>query len=255
MAIDVHCHLNDEAFDNDYMDIVGNFSADNIDYAIVSGYDLQSSLKAIDIARLSDNVYAAIGFHPENVDDYKNGDFERLLPLYKDEKVVAVGEIGLDYHYEPYDEKKQKEFFLKQLEIANEVLLPVVIHQRDCGMDILNILKENRINAPVVLHCFSESLEMCKEFLKLGCYISIGGVVTYKNAGKLLDVAKYVPTYMLLTETDCPYLSPVPMRGKRNEPKNVNYVTAKIAELRGITKEELEKDVLLNFKRIFTKIK
>ncbi len=255
MAIDVHCHLNDEAFENDYKDIVGNFSADNIQYAIVSGYNLESSKKAIEISRLSEKTFAAIGIHPENVDDYKDGDFETLEALYNDEKVVAVGEIGLDYHWHPYDEKKQKEFFIKQLNTANEVNLPVVIHQRDCGMDILNILKAEKPKTPIVLHCFSESLEMCKEFLKLGCFISIGGVVTYKNAGKLLDVAKYVPTNMLLTETDSPYLSPVPMRGKRNEPKYVNYVTEKIAELKGIEKEALEEEVLSNFKRIFTKIR
>lgn len=255
MAVDVHCHLNDQAFEHDHKDIVGNFSADNIDYAIVSGYDVESSLKAIDIARLSERTYAAIGIHPENVEGAEISDIDRLLPLYSDEKVVAVGEIGLDYHWKPYDEAKQKAFFVKQLEVAESVSLPVVIHQRDCGMDILDTLKNNKPKVPVVLHCFSESLEMCKEFLKLGCFISIGGVVTYKNAGKLLDVAKFVPTDMLLSETDCPYLSPVPMRGKRNEPKNVNFVVEKIAQLKGIEKTALEEQILLNFKRVFDKIK
>lgn len=255
MAIDVHCHLNDEAFNNDYKDIVGNFSADNIDYAIVSGYDVESSEKAIEIARLSERTYAAIGIHPENSKDCSLSDIEKLLPKYSDDKVVAVGEIGLDYHWKPFDEGRQKEFFIRQLDVAKEVNLPVVIHQRDCGTDILEILKAKKPSVPIVLHCFSESPEMCKEFLKLNCYISIGGVVTYKNANKLLDVARLVPTDMLLTETDCPYLSPVPMRGKRNEPKYVNYVTETLAKLRETTKEELEAQVLSNFKRIFTKIK
>lgn len=255
MAIDVHCHLNDEAFAKDYRNIVANFPSDNVDFAIVPGYNLSSSLKAIEIARLSDRTFAAIGFHPQNVDDFEEGDFERMQSLYSDEKVVAVGEIGLDYHWKPFDEKKQKEFFVRQIEIAESVRLPIVVHQRDCGTDILEIIKKLKPQVPVVLHCFSESVEMCREFVKLNCYISLGGVLTYKNAGKLIDVAKFVPNELLLTETDCPYLTPVPMRGERNEPKYVNFVTETLARFRNTTKEAVENTVLENFKRVFSKIK
>lgn len=255
MAIDAHCHLNDEVFNNDYMNIVGSLSADNVSIALICGYNMESSIKAIEIANKSNNLYCAIGFHPENIDEYSEGDFEKLIELYADKKVVAVGEIGLDYHWQPFDKGKQKDFFIKQIEIANKVDLPIIVHQRDCGMDILNILKEYKVNRGVMLHCFSESVEMLREFIKLNCYISIGGTVTFKNARTLLEVAKTVPMEFLLTETDCPYLTPTPHRGKRNEPKYVNYVQQKIAELKGIDEKELEKQIEDNFKRLFYKVK
>lgn len=255
MAIDAHCHLNDEAYNDDLFDIVGRLSADNVNIAVIAGYNLDSSLKALEISKRSDNLYCALGFHPENIDEIKNGDFERIKELYVDKKVVAVGEIGLDYHFPPFDKEKQKEIFAYQLELADEVDLPVIIHQRDCGMDILNILKKKMPKRGVMLHCFSESVEMLKEFLKLRCYISIGGTVTFKNARSLLDVAKLVPNELILTETDCPYLSPTPFRGQRNEPKNVNLVQNKLAELRQTVEKEFEKQVEENFKRLFYKVK
>jgi len=255
MAIDCHCHLNDQAFEEDLQNIVGSLTADKVDYAIISGYNLESSLKAIEIAEKSEILYACTGFHPENVDDIRKGDFEKLIQTYNHPKVVAVGEIGLDYHWRQDNKKEQKKIFLKQLGIAESLKMPVVIHQRDCGMDVLEILKKRGVKDGVVLHCFSESVEMAKEFVKLGCYISLGGVITYKNAGKLLDVAKFVPKDLLLTETDSPYLTPVPKRGKRNEPKYTNFVLDKLAELRNEDREQLAQAIENNFKRVFTKIK
>lgn len=180
-------------------------------------------------------LYFAAGFHPSNLQDYQTGDEERLASLLQSPKGVAVGEIGLDYHYEDTDEAAQKRAFCAQLELAEALSLPVIIHSRDAAADTLRILKDNRakLRAGGVMHCFSGSPETAKEYLKLGLYISFAGPVTFKNARRLDEVAKMVPPERILAETDSPYLAPEPFRGTLNTPKNVVQVYEKLAQLRG----------------------
>ena len=202
-------------------------------------------------------LYFAAGFHPSNLQDYQTGDEERLASLLQSPKGVAVGEIGLDYHYEDTDEAAQKRAFCAQLELAEALSLPVIIHSRDAAADTLRILKDNRakLRAGGVMHCFSGSPETAKEYLKLGLYISFAGPVTFKNARRLDEVAKIVPPERILAETDSPYLAPEPFRGTLNTPKNVVQVYEKLAPLRGEETEALALRIKQNAKTLFYKIR
>lgn len=202
-------------------------------------------------------LYFAAGFHPSNLQDYQTGDEERLASLLQSPKGVAVGEIGLDYHYEDTDEAAQKRAFCAQLELAEALSLPVIIHSRDAAADTLRILKDNRakLRAGGVMHCFSGSPETAKEYLKLGLYISFAGPVTFKNARRLDEVAKMVPPERILAETDSPYLAPEPFRGTLNTPKNVVQVYEKLAQLRGEEVFALAARIHENAKTLFYKIR
>ena len=202
-------------------------------------------------------LYFAAGFHPSNLQDYQKGDEERLASLLQSPKGVAVGEIGLDYHYEDTDEAAQKRAFCAQLELAEVLSLPVIIHSRDAAADTLRILKDNRakLRAGGVMHCFSGSPETAKEYLKLGLYISFAGPVTFKNARRLDEVAKIVPPERILAETDSPYLAPEPFRGTLNTPQNVVQVYAKLAQLRGEELFALAARIKQNAKTLFYKIR
>ena len=202
-------------------------------------------------------LYFAAGFHPSNLQDYQKGDEERLASLLQSPKGVAVGEIGLDYHYEDTDEAAQKRAFCAQLELAEALSLPVIIHSRDAAADTLQILKDNRakLRAGGVMHCFSGSPETAKEYLKLGLYISFAGPVTFKNARRLDEVAKIVPPERILAETDSPYLAPEPFRGTLNTPKNVVQVYEKLAQLRGEELFALAARIHENAKTLFYKIR
>ena len=202
-------------------------------------------------------LYFAAGFHPSNLQGYQKGDEERLASLLQSPKGVAVGEIGLDYHYEDTDEAAQKRAFCAQLELAEALSLPVIIHSRDAAADTLRILKDNRakLRAGGVMHCFSGSPETAKEYLKLGLYISFAGPVTFKNARRLDEVAKIVPPERILAETDSPYLAPEPFRGTLNTPKNVVQVYEKLAQLRGEELFALAARIHENAKTLFYKIR
>ena len=230
---DSHTHLTDEIYDKSVEQIVNDAKLNNVNYIVDIGYNESTSSAAVKNAEMFEGVYATVGLHPENVDEY-TGNFDYIYELAKSSKVVAIGEIGLDYHYDNSEEHKakQKELFIKQIEIANELDLPVVIHSRDADMDMLEILKANKIKNNFVMHCFSSSVEVLKEVLKLGAYVSIAGPVTFKNARSLIDVTKLVPDDKLLIETDAPYLAPEPHRGKKNESAYVIHTANKIAELR-----------------------
>ena len=255
MAIDTHCHLNDERYD-DVNEVIASLTSNNITNGVVIGYNMETSVSAMKLADENEILYSVIGFHPGNIHEIKDGDMEKLEALAVNKKVVAIGEIGLDYHYEPYDKDAQKRVFIQQLNIAKRTGLPVVIHQRDCGMDLLAILKEHyKELSGIIMHCFSESTEMAEEFIKMGCYISFAGPLTFKNSKSLPDVAKMTPKELILSETDCPYLTPHPHRGKRNEPKYVSLVVEKLAELREVTYEEMEKQIEENAKKVFFKMK
>lgn len=249
---DSHTHLTDEIYDKSVEQIVNDAKLNNVNYIVDIGYNESTSSAAVKNAEMFEGVYATVGLHPENVDEYA-GNFDYIYELAKSSKVVAIGEIGLDYHYDNSEEHKakQKELFIKQIEIANELDLPVVIHSRDADMDMLEILKLHKIKNNCVMHCFSSSVEVLKEVLKLGCYVSIAGPVTFKNARSLIDVAKLVPDDKLLIETDAPYLAPEPFRGKKNEAAYVVHTAEKVAELREISLEKLAEITTANAKRFY----
>ena len=236
--VDTHAHLMDEMYDDDLNDVIKRCVDGNLKYVVNIGYSEATSRKAVEMANRYEWMYAVVGMHPDECNGDEPG-MEFIKELANDKKVVAIGEIGLDYHYDSTNKENQKKAFIKQLQLANELRLPVVIHSRDADMDMLEILRAHKIENGFVMHCFSSSVEVAKEVLKLGAYISLAGTVTFKNARNLLEVAKMVPEDRLLVETDCPYLTPEPNRGKRNEPVNVWDTAKKVAELREISLEEL----------------
>ena len=248
--IDSHAHLMDERYHDDVEEVIKRCLENNVGGIVNIGYDKESSYQAISFAERYDFMYAAIGLHPD-VCNAKNVDFTFLEKLADHKKVLAIGEIGLDYHYEETNRENQKQGFMKQIKLANEFSLPVAIHSRDADMDMLKILKENKIENGFVMHCFSSSVEVAKEILKLGGYISLAGTVTFKNARNPKEVAEIVPMDKLLVETDSPYLTPEPYRGQRNEPWHVWETAKKIAEIKKIPIEELVSSVTNNIKYFY----
>ncbi len=256
MFVDTHCHLNDDRFEN-LDNVYNNILENNISFAINMGCDIQSSIEGKDLAEKYENIYFGAGFHPSEIDKFLPNDIDKIATLAMHKKCVAIGEIGLDYHYEGINKDKQKSLFLMQLELAKTLKLPVSIHSRDCTFDMINILKDNKnlLEYGGVMHCFSGSLETAKILIDLGLYISFSGTLTFKNAKNLVDVAVYLPTDKCLTETDCPYLSPEPFRGKTNEPKNVKYVLERLSQIKNIDITEMANIVMDNTKTLFYKIK
>lgn len=250
ILFDSHTHLTDEMYDGKQEEIVNNAIKNDVLFMVDIGYSKETSIKATKNANKYETVFATVGIHPENVNEYE-GNFEFIYDLAKNKKVVAIGEIGLDYHYDGYDKNLQKDIFIKQIKIANELELPVVIHSRDADMDMIDILKRYKIKNGFVMHCFSSSVEILKEMLKLDAYVSIAGPVTFKNARSLLDIAKLIPEDRLLIETDAPYLAPEPYRGKRNESSYIRHTAQKIAELRGCSLEKLAEITTANAKRFY----
>ncbi len=245
MLFDTHVHLNDPIYD-DFTTVINDAKNNNVNKMLVVGYDLESSKRAIDLAKKYSFIYAAIGIHPSEANkDYKK-DLKQLEILITD-KVVAIGEIGLDYHYDDINKENQKDLFIKQLELAKKYNLPISIHSRDACNDTYTILKEyqNCFNKGI-MHCYAYSLEMAHEFIKLGLSLGIGGVVTYKNAKELKRVVENINLKHIVLETDAPYLTPTPFRGKRNEPRYVEYVAKEIAILKNINVKEIEKQTFIN---------
>ncbi len=257
MYIDVHAHLTDDVFAESDV-VASEILAAGVGLVICSGYDLKSSLKACALAEKYDYIYFSAGFQPQELGKYKDGDFERLRALLRHEKCVAVGEIGLDYHYEDNPPKDlQKEAFVSQIKLAFEEGLPIVIHSRDCAEDMLHILKEKRnyLGHGGVLHCYSHSAEQSKSFEDLGLYFSFGGTATFDTARKVKKSVAAVSLDRILTETDSPYLTPVPKRGQfPNTPANIPYIVEKLAEIKGISVQELKDKVQENAWRLFKKL-
>lgn len=252
MLIDSHAHLDDERFDKDRDDIIKSLYESYVELVINPGADLNSSIKAVALAEKYDNIYAAVGVHPHSASEMDQSTMDILRSFAAREKVVAIGEIGLDYYYDNSPRDVQRRWFREQLRLAKEVDLPVIIHSRDAAGDTMEILKEEQDGRLTgVLHCYSGSVEMAEEYIKLGFYISLAGPVTFKNAKVPKEVAKAVPLDKLLIETDSPYMTPEPYRGKRNEPKYVRYVAETLAELRGISLEELAEKTSENAKKLF----
>lgn len=256
--IDTHAHLTDEAYDDRRATMIQNFKADGLDYVLTIGCDFKSSVDCVALAEKYDNVYAVIGVHPEELHTYTDETREYFLKVAKHPKVVAIGEIGLDYHYRSDNKDEQKRVFIDQLKLANEVKLPVVIHNRDSIGDMLEILENNKdlLKNGALFHCFSESVETYKRLKKLGIKVAFGGVCTFKNAVNVVKTLENVDLDDFVIETDCPYLTPMPYRGKMtNEPKFVRFVAEKIAEVRGLCLDEIIKIADENTYNFFKKIK
>ena len=260
MYIDVHCHLTGEEFDTvgGVEEVLRRAKENGVGIVIASGFDLESSRVCMQIAQRFDEVYFCAGFHPSELDKYREGDLQELEALCRHPKCVAVGEIGLDYHFDDNPPKEvQRELFIKQLALAEELGLPVVLHSRDAAAETLLLLQEHKhlLRKGGLMHCYSYSVEMMGSFAALGLSFSFGGTSTFKNAKKTQECARLVPASRILTETDCPYLTPVPYRGVfPNEPKNVKHVAAQLAALRNENEEELQKQILQNAKALFFKL-
>lgn len=248
--IDAHGHITNDCF-NDVEDVINRAKEGGVTKVVCSAFNLLSSQNALALAEKYPSVYANVGFHPENVGEMEKNSFAEIEKMAKNEKVVAIGEIGLDYHSEGFDKEKQKEVFIKQIEIANKLKKPIVVHSREAMGDTIEVLQKFPPICPSLMHCYSGSFESAKILMKLGFSFSIGGVVTFKNAKNLPEVVEKIPLDRLLLETDCPFMTPVPFRGQRNEPKNVVYVADKIARIKGISIEEVAAVTTENAKRLF----
>lgn len=253
MLYDTHCHINDKAYSRDMAEVITRAREAGVKEMNVVGCDWESSLSAVEIAQREQGIYAVVGVHPSDSHTYCDELEEALYSWAKEEKVVAIGEIGLDYHYPDTDKEVQAIVFRRQLKVAHEVGLPIVIHTRDAMADTFKILKEERQAGDYrgVFHCYSGSYEDGLTALKLGFYLGVDGPLTYPNSRKLPEIVKKVPLERLLIETDCPYLTPQQYRGKRNEPSYVRFVAEKIAEIRGITYQEVAKATTDNAHRLF----
>ena len=250
MLFDTHTHLDDEKFDTDREEVIASLKDAGVSLCVNIGANIETSKASIALAEQYDFIYAAVGVHPNDVGTMQDEDLKTLEEMTKNPRVVAIGEIGLDYHYDEPEPEVQKVWFEKQLRLAEKLGLPYVIHDRDAHADVLEIIKKvGYFNG--VMHCFSGSAEMARQVTNLGMYVSIAGQVTFKNAPKVKVVAESVPLDKLLIETDSPYLTPEPFRGKRNNSGYVKYTAAKIAELRGMTAEEIAKITMENGKRFY----
>ena len=233
MIIDTHAHINPLEYDN--MDEIIEKLKENI--IINNGTDEKTNEMVLNIASKNSNFYAAIGYHPENIDTIKDYDLKLLEEQLKNPKVVAIGEIGLDYHYRVDNKEKQKELFIKQLKLAQKYNLPVIVHSRDAIEDTFNILNEYKVKADI--HCFSSSLEMALRFIKLGSLIGIGGTLTFKGNKKTIEIVENIDLSKMLLETDSPYLAPEPLRGTKNDSTNLKYVIEAIAKIKNIDEKEV----------------
>jgi TatD DNase family protein len=250
--VDSHAHLNDPQLASELSAVVERARQAGVMHIINVGDSVNGSQLAIDQAEQHSCVWAAVAVHPHEAASLDDRAVELLREMSRNPRVVAIGEIGLDYYYENHDREVQKRAFGRQIELALDVGLPVIVHNRDAHADVLSILKEAASRGVTgVLHCYSGSLELAMEFIDLGFFISIAGPVTFKNAKRPVEVASNIPLDRLLIETDCPYLAPVPVRGRRNEPAYVRYTAEKIAELRGVTLEELAEATSKNSARLF----
>ena len=246
MLIDTHLHLIDQDYDYDIDKIIERANNNNVNKLIVSGAEIEDNFLNIKHLSKYNNIYFTCGFHPEVADHITDEDINNLEELAKNDKVVAIGEIGLDYYYTKENKEKQKEIFKRQLDLAKKLNLPVVIHTRDAFLDTYNILKEYDLKG--VIHCFSSSLEVAKEYISLGYLLGIGGIVTFKNS-KLKDVVKEIGLKNIVLETDSPFLSPD--RGHKNEPANIKAIAEFISEYLGIPFEEVAKITTDNAKKLF----
>ncbi|MDA1478231.1 TatD family hydrolase [Bacillus changyiensis] len=252
MLFDTHAHLNAEQYHEDLKEVIARAREEKVEHIVVVGFDRPTINRAMELIEEYEFIYAAIGWHPVDAIDLTDEDLSWIKELSSHEKVVALGEMGLDYHWDKSPKDVQKEVFRKQIALAKQVNLPIVIHNRDATEDVITILREEGAEqVGGIMHCFTGSAEIAKECIDMNFYISFGGPITFKNAKKPKEVAKQIPIDRVLIETDCPYLTPHPFRGKRNEPSYVKFVAEQIAELKGLTYEEVAAKTTENAKKLF----
>lgn len=249
---DTHSHLNSPKFADEVDDLIARARENGVREIVIPSYDYDSVLRGLEIAEQHDGIYMAVGYHPCDLNGLTDDHYQQIYDWAKRDKVVAIGEIGLDYYWDTTTPELQQDMFRKQIAIAKELDLPIVIHDRDAHGDLVKMLKEeDAAKVGGIMHCFSGSWEMAQECMKMNFYISFGGPVTFKNGKRPAEVASQVPLDRLLVETDAPYLTPEPHRGKRNEPAYVRHVAEKIAALREISLEELAEQTTANAHRVF----
>lgn len=255
MIIDSHAHLNDDRLIDQVESIVSTMQKDNLEAIVNVSYDIKSAETGLELAKKFNNIYTTLGIHPHDSKSAKQSDYDYFSLNAKSNKVVAIGEIGLDYYYDFSPRETQKEVFIEQLELANHLSLPVVFHLRDAYADFIKILKEhkNLICCGGLMHCYSGSLELVNEFSKFDFYFAFGGAITFKNAKKD-NILNAVPRDRLMIETDCPYMAPEPYRGRTNYPKMLNLVAQKLADSIQLSLEEVEKITTENTKRFYNKM-
>lgn len=248
MFIDTHCHILSEYYDN-IDEVVNQCKKNNVNRIIVNGCDINSNKEVLELVSKYDIIYGAIGFHPTELDDFNDEYFEFLENNISNPKIVAIGEIGLDYYYDNTDKNKQKEIFKRQLDIANKYSKPIIVHSRNSIQDTYNILKEYNLFGSI--HCFSGSVEMAREFIKIGYKLGIGGIITYKNAKNIREVVKNIDLSYILLETDSPYLTPSPYRGKNNSPQYIPLIASTIADIKNISINDVSEVTTANAEEIF----
>lgn len=252
MLIDSHAHLDDESFDNDRADVIDSLNDNGVELVLNPGSDYESSVRAVELSGKYDCIYAAVGCHPHDSKDMSVDLLEKFRQMAAGPKVLAIGEIGLDYYYDHSDRETQRKWFREQIILANELDMPYIVHDRDAHEDVMRIMKEeHKSHTRGILHCYSGSVEMAREFIKLGFYIALGGPVTFKKSKTPKLVAREIPLEYLLVETDSPYLTPEPNRGKRNEPAYVKFAAAEIARIRELPFETIADETNKNFRKLF----
>lgn len=252
MIFDTHSHYDDRAFDEDREELLQSFSGKGIGNVVTVGADIKTSKAALQLAEQYDFIYAAVGVHPSDTGDLTEADLAWLKEVSSQEKVVAIGEIGLDYHWPEPEREIQKKWFAAQMRLAREVNLPVIYHSREAAEDTMQMIrKEKSWELGGVIHCYSYSREIAREYVDMGFYIGVGGVVTFKNGRKLKETVEDIPLERIVLETDCPYLSPEPNRGKRNDSTNLIYVVREIAKIKGISEEEVIEVTENNAKKMY----
>ena len=252
MIFDTHAHYDDEAFDEDRDEVLTSLRERGVGTVVNVGASMEGSRRSVSLSEEYEFVYSAVGVHPDEVGELREEDMEWMREQLQKPKVVAVGEIGLDYYWDKEGHDLQKKWFLRQLKLAKELKKPVIIHSREAAADTMELLKANyHGEMPMVMHCYSYSPERAREYRKMGLYLGIGGVLTFKNAKKLKETVLESPMEYLLLETDCPYLAPVPNRGKRNDSGMLKYVVQELAALKGITPEEVIRITEENARRFY----
>ena len=251
MIFDTHAHYDDEQFDADREELLDSMAEQGVGTIVNVSASYPSCEQVTEMVQKYPFMYAAVGVHPDHVGDLNEETFARMKKLFANDKVIAVGEIGLDYYWDNESHDLQKAWFLRQLELARELDLPVLIHSREAAADTMDIMKEHAEGMSGVIHCYSYSKEMAREYVKMGFYIGVGGVVTFKNARKLKETVVEIPLTSIVLETDCPYLAPEPNRGKRNNSAYIRYVAEEIAKIKGITYEEVVAQTEENARKMY----
>ncbi|MBP3506816.1 MAG: TatD family hydrolase [Lachnospiraceae bacterium] len=252
MIFDTHAHYDDEAFDEDREALLNRMQAGGIGRIVNIGANMRTSEMTVELTKQYDFIYGAVGVHPNDVGEMKEEDLQRLCQWSGLERIVAIGEIGLDYHYDEPERTIQFQWFEAQMELARQVQLPIVVHSRDAAKDTVDLMKAcHAEEIGGVVHCYSYTKELAREFLNMDYYFGVGGVLTFPNAKKLKEAVEYIPLEKIVLETDCPYLAPVPNRGKRNSSLNLPYVAEVLAEIKGLPVEEIEAVTFENGKRLY----